>query len=622
LSVATGMANAMKSRGPDSSGVWSDASSGVAFGHRRLAIVDLSEHGHQPMVSATGRYVITFNGEIYNFLSIKKILLEDGVQFRGNSDTEVLLAAVEKWGITKTLTTINGMFAFSLWDMQEKKLCLVRDRMGEKPLYYGFVAGVFAFASEIGALRSIPGFENEISRDSLVLYMRDCNVPAPHSIYSDIFKLQPGSMLALSSEDVRRKSVPEPVVYWSVSNAQAGQVCETSGDDKTTIDQLHHLLRNAVQGQMLSDVPLGAFLSGGIDSSLIVALMQDVSQSPVKTFTIGFDDVGYDESPFAAAIAKHLGTEHSEYRVTAANALGVIPDLPKMYGEPFADSSQIPTFLVCHAAKQAVTVALSGDAGDELFGGYSRYLWTQKIWNSVGSMPFPLRRVIGAGLKTMPISGWDLLGARSGDRAHKLGDKLRYSRIIDDLYLSFMTEWSPDAGLVINHNLSPEFYRDAVPQSDNALERMMQRDMVSYLPNDILTKVDRAAMAVSLETRVPMLDHRVVEFALSLPLHMKIRSGQTKWILKQVLSRYIPKDLLDRPKAGFSLPLGSWLRGPLRDWAEFLLDESRIQQEGYLNADVIRKKWHQHLTGKRDWTAQLWVVLMFQSWLEYQRNLR
>jgi asparagine synthase (glutamine-hydrolysing) len=496
--------------------------------------------------------------------------------------------------------------------------------MGEKPVYYGLVGGAFAFASELGALKVLPGFDGSVNRFALSLYMQYCNVPAPYSIYNGIFKLLPGHILSISPADIRGKKIPQSVAYWSVGQAYAERHF-VDDNEGAAIDQLHSLLRQSVSAQMLSDVPLGAFLSGGTDSSLIVALMRDVSSGPVKTFTVGFDEVGYDESLYAAAIARHLGTEHTEYRVGANDAMDVIPSLAGMYGEPFADSSQIPTYLVCKAARQVATVALSGDAGDELFGGYQRYVWCQKIWSKIGMLPYPARQALGGMLQKTPQSIWALsspfspMGEKTGDRMHRLGQKIASSRTLDDLYASFMTEWPPEAQVVIDDaSSSDQWYSTGPHPGQNAIERMMTRDMTTYLPDDILTKVDRAAMAVSLETRVPMLDHRIVEFALSLPLHMKMRQGETKWILKQVLYRHVPQSLLDRPKAGFGLPLGDWLKGPLRDWAATLLDESRVSQEGYLNAGLIQEKWQQHLRGQRDWTAQIWATLMFQSWLEQQ----
>lgn len=607
--TASRMADALRHRGPDDAGTWTDAEVGVAIGHRRLAIMDLSPAGHQPMVSSTGRYVIVFNGEIYNHLELRKELPE-GV-WKGLSDTETLLAGVEVWGLEETLQRCVGMFAIALWDSQECTLQLARDRFGEKPLFYGWIGQgserAFAFASELKALKAYPGFANPVSREALAQYLRFTYVPAPLSIYEEIYKLEPGCLLTMVAPStgfqVKR--------WWTMAEVVQVGLNNPLSDETDAVQVLEERLAGAVRLQSLADVPLGAFLSGGVDSSTIVALMQQQSTRPVRTFTVGFEEAGFDESPHARAVARHLGTDHTEFFVTAAEAQAVIPRLPQIYDEPFADSSQIPTFLVSQAASQQVTVALSGDAGDELFGGYNRYFWAPRIWNRLAWLPFIVRRRLGGALQALPPAAWDSVSrlvnvARLGDKAHKLAARLGSVRDLDDLYWSLLSEW-PEIGtipdIVLLEGLEP-------------VERMMFRDTMLYLPDDILCKVDRAAMAVSLETRVPFLDHRIVELAWQLPLHMKIRGGQGKWALRQILYKYVPRELIERPKAGFGIPVGQWLRGPLRDWAEALLDAHRLQAGGYLPVTQVRQAWHEHLSGRRDWTARLWCVLMFQAWLE------
>lgn len=547
------------------------------------------------------------------------------LDWRGHSDTETLLAGFAAWGVNATLRRTIGMFAFALWDRAGRRLTLARDRMGEKPLYYGWVRGAFVYGSELKALRAYPGFDNPVSRDALALYLQHCVVPAPYSIYQDIFKLEPGYMLSLDSSNLASRTArPEP--YWRVTDAVHQGLATPIESETVAVATLDTTLRKAVALQSVADVPLGAFLSGGVDSSVIIALMQAQSTSPVRTFTVGFDELGFDESPHALAVAQHLGTEHHALRVTADDARAVIPQLPTMYDEPFADSSQIPTHLVCKAARSLVTVALSGDGGDELFGGYNRYYWGQRIWMRVGWMPLALRQALGAGIQQLPVAAWDAMGralpkaggvARLGDKAHKLAHRLKTVQSMDDLYRSLVTEWPQGTDLVRGAGRLPTRLDDAdlvagVPESE---QRMMLWDTLTYLPDDILTKVDRAAMRVSLETRVPFLDHRVVELAWRLPLHMKLRNGQGKWALRQVLYKYVPRELIERPKAGFAIPVGEWLRGPLRDWAESLLDERRLRSEGYFHPEPIRRTWLDHLSGRHDWTSRLWTVLMFQAWL-------
>jgi len=625
--VAVKMADRIAHRGPDDAGVWVDESAGIALAHRRLSIVDLSPAGHQPMQSASGRFVLAFNGEIYNHLALRAEL--DGVPlapaWRGHSDTETLLAGFAAWGVAATLQRSVGMFAIGLWDRSERRLTLARDRLGEKPLFYGWVRGAFLFGSELKALRAYSGFDNPVSRDALALYAQFCTVPAPYSIYQDIFKLEPGCVLSLDASGLASRSVrTEP--YWRFTDAVRQGLAAPIRSEVEAVAALEAALREAVALQAVADVPLGAFLSGGVDSSTIVALMQTQSSRPVQTFTVSFDEAGFDESPHALAVARHLGTEHHALRVTAADARAVIPLLPAMYDEPFADSSQIPTRLVCQAARSRVTVALSGDAGDELFGGYNRYFWGQRVWNRMKWIPQGLRRGVAGGVARVPMPAWDALGralpgahgvARLGDKVHKLA-KLTAATSLDDLYRGLVTEWPQAADVVRGAGRLPTRLDDAalvagVPEAE---QRMMLWDTLTYLPDDILTKVDRAAMSVSLETRVPFLDHRVVELAWRLPLQMKIRDGRGKWALRQVLYKYVPRELIERPKAGFGIPVGQWLRGPLRDWAEGLLDEARLKREGYFNSAPIRDVWQQHLGGRHDWTPRIWSVLMFQAWLE------
>jgi len=636
------MSDVLTSRGPDDTGTWADPVSGIALGHRRLAILDLSSAGHQPMSSADGRFTISFNGEIYNHLAIRSDLgsLENRPVWRGYSDTETLLAAIERWGVEDTLLRCRGMFAFALWDIDKRTLTLARDRLGEKPLYYGWSGegeqGAFIFASELKALRAYPGFNASISRSALSQYLRFAYIPAPLTIYEGVFKLEPGCMLTISRIPPARISI-EPLVvgkqydslkmrrWWSLEEVIAiGRVQPFVGE-ATALDALESTLSRAVEEQSLADVPLGAFLSGGVDSSTIVALTQSQSSQRVRTFTIGFDEAGFDESPYARAVAAHLGTDHHEMRVTSKMAQDVIPSLPWMYDEPFADSSQIPTHLVCKAARQHVTIAISGDGGDELFGGYNRYFWGPRVWNRLSWLPFPLRQLLGHAIEGVSVEAWDRASgitgvSRLGDKALKLGAHLSSVKGMDALYWSLVSEWDPASLVKGIRHVSPSQWEstDAVPEGLNPVERMMFCDTVTYLPDDILCKVDRAAMACSLETRAPFLDQRVVELAWRLPLNMKIRGNMGKWALRQVLYKYVPKELIERPKAGFAIPIGQWLRGPLRDWAESLLGETRLCQEGYFHPEPIRKAWAEHLAGRRDHTPKIWTILMFQAWLETQ----
>lgn len=625
--TATRMADALAYRGPDDAGVWTDDRCGVALGHRRLAIIDVSAAGHQPMLSHDGRFVLTFNGEIYNHQELRARLEQENAapQWRGHSDTETFLAGIVAWGLRATLERAVGMFALALWDRAERTLQLARDRLGEKPLYYGWVDGALVFGSELKALWTFPGFRRTINRDVLALYMQLGNVPAPHSIFENTYKVRPAGLLTVSSEDFARRT-PRLESYWSFPQTVSRSLARTITDEAEALGALESRLKDAVAGQSIADVPLGAFLSGGIDSSLIAALMQAQSPGKVKTYTVGFDEAGFDESPYARAVATHLGTEHHEVRVSAQDARNVIPLLPAIYDEPFADSSQIATYLVCKAARTEVKVALSGDGGDELFGGYNRYFWSRSIWGVWNRMPEFARRAALSTLGRVPAGAFDrlarMVGAESrvahlGAKVHKLLHRLQNVRQIDQLHRSLLTEWSPRLNFVRGATDTPPFvFEEALPTSSVELEQaMMMFDTVTYLPDDVLTKVDRAAMSVSLETRVPFLDHRVLEFAWRLPLDMKIRKRQGKWALRQILYKYVPRELFERPKAGFAVPVGEWLRGPLRGWADDLLDPDRIAREGYLDAAQVRTAWEQHLTRRQDWTERLWYVLVFQSWL-------
>lgn len=627
------MGKAILHRGPDSEGVWCDRTAGLGFVHRRLAIVDLSAAGHQPMMSSDARYVLAFNGEIYNHLTLRKKLESSGASpsWRGHSDTETLLACFIAWGVEDTLKQCIGMFAIALWDRQSRVLILARDRMGEKPLYYGWQGqggqATFLFGSELKALKVHPAFKAAIDRNALTLLMRHNYIPAPYSVYAGIAKLEPGCILFVSLDDPQ----PRMVKYWDTTKvALQGLASPFSGSPEEAVLRLEELAMDAVRQQMMADVPLGAFLSGGIDSSTIVALMQAQSSRPVKTFTIGFHEEGYNEAVHAKAVASHLGTEHTELYVTPDQALAVIPELPTLYDEPFSDSSQIPTYLISKLAREHVTVSLSGDAGDELFCGYSRYTQAARVWSSLERLPGFVRSGIANSIRAISVNGWNrlaspvlpLFSARKrnvGDKAHKLAELLNHPDFLS-FYRRFVTHWpSPDE--IIVDGREPTNYFTATQNASaclGAFESMMLADAMTYLCDDILVKVDRAAMGVSLETRVPFLDHRLFEFAWALPLAMKLRDGHGKWALKQVLYRHVPKELIERPKMGFGVPIDSWLRGPLRDWAENLLSETRLRQEGFFNPEPIRKKWAEHLSGNRNWQYHLWDVLMFQAWLDVE----
>jgi asparagine synthase (glutamine-hydrolysing) len=640
------MTHSLAHRGPDAEGYWREGE--VALGHRRLSILDLSNAGAQPMRSKSGRHVIVFNGEIYNHLDMRRDLAVHGAttDWLGHSDTETLLAGITHWGLEETLQRAKGMFALALWDRSERRLFLVRDRMGEKPLYWGWAGQALVFGSELKALRAHPNCPRDVCRDALAQYLRFMYVPAPRSIHPGLYKLEPGTILAV---DGAPPSTPpeEPIRpgghhgsisirrYWDLNaeiEAGAQNQVEEEGD---AVAALGEVLGKAVQRQMISDVPLGAFLSGGVDSSAIVALMQAQSARPVQTFTIGFDDAAYDESPHAAAVAHHLGTEHTRLHVTDTDARDVIPHLTDLYDEPFADSSQIPTYLVCRAARQHVTVALSGDGGDELFGGYNRYFWGPKIWDRFALLPHPVRSGLGKVISSVPLSVWDAAGfqynrlrsgstgiSRLGDKAYRLGDSLRTVKTTDELYRSLVSEWPLETRIMLGISKDPTSQiDDPLPENgvDDPAMLMMLQDMRSYLPDDILCKVDRAAMGVSLETRTPFLDPDVIALAARLPMAMKIRNDQGKWALRQVLYQHVPREMIERPKAGFAIPIGIWLRGPLRDWAEELLSYELLEKDGFFDPEIIRQTWAEHLSGRRDWTTRLWAILMFQVWKAAQK---
>lgn len=647
--MAFKMAGSLAHRGPDDAGSWADSSEGVALGHRRLAVVDLTPAGHQPMNSPSGRYIIAFNGEIYNHISLRTNLELDGTapSWRGHSDTETLLAAFDVWGIEKTLKCCVGMFAFALWDRKNRTLSLGRDRFGEKPLYYGWVGSrsdrAFIFSSELKALKAYSSFDASVCRESLAQYLRFLYVPAPRSIYNEIYKLEPGCLLTVTNkppfeapERPLRPGMSHHSVeihrWWSLARVVEASSNNQITDQTEALRLLENQLAQTVSSQMLADVPLGAFLSGGVDSSTIVALMQRQSSRSIKTFTIGFDVATFNEAHHALEVARHLRTDHHEIQVTSQMAQNVIPHLPYIYDEPFADSSQIPTYLICQAARQHVTVALSGDAGDELFGGYNRHLWGPRVWSIIERWPYSARQALSGVLATLPAQGWDLLSRplgvmRLGEKLHKLSLALHQTQSADDLYRNLVSEWHHPNELVLGSD--GESYSEPASLIDDPLPtigvatnglRMMYRDATSYLPDDILCKVDRAAMSCGLETRVPFLDHRVVELAWRLPLHMKVRGDYGKWALRQVLFNHVPRELIERPKSGFAIPLAQWIRGPLRDWAEELLNEQELYNQGYLNPKPIRQCWAQHLSGRREHTQRLWAVLMFQAWLKAQHG--
>jgi asparagine synthase (glutamine-hydrolysing) len=627
------MADVLAHRGPDDQGVWIDGQAGIGIGHRRLSIVDLSEAGHQPYHSRCGRYVLTYNGEIYNHADVRRAIESDGpVEWRGHSDTETLVEAIACWGLAGALERCSGMFALGLWDRQTRQLSLARDRIGEKPLFYGWDGDRMLFASSLASLRAVPGFAAQVDPDVTALYFRFNYVPAPYSIYRGIFKVMPGTIVTLDTRSIAQPPSLPPAVpsaapgvscvrYWSLAEvARDGMLTPEQSPDRA-IAALEAALTKAVAQQTMSDVPIGAFLSGGVDSSLIVALMRQAIGGRVRTFTMGFEDPALDEAPHAAAIARHLGTEHTEYYIRPVAAMDVIADLPAIYDEPFADSSQIATYILSRETRRAVTVALSGDGGDELFGGYNRYVMTSRIFDRLSLMPAAARRGLGWMVGGVASDLWDRLGdlpfgpamPMLGNKAHKVARAMRSGGALEDIYAAFTEEWH--AGVPFAHAK-----RLAVPAKDGAFlgetreEQMMYWDIMSYLPDDILTKVDRASMAAGLEVRAPLLDRDIVAQAWRTPLNQKIRGGQSKWLLRQILYRHVPPSLIERPKAGFGVPLAKWLRGPLREWAEDLLAPASLAGIEGLDGAAVHRRWRQHLRGTHDWTGSLWSVLMLIGW--------
>lgn len=641
----TGMNEALHHRGPDDFGTWMDREDNIALGHRRLAIIDLSEKGKQPMESACSRYVIVYNGELYNFKSMRKDLEGEGVIIEGSSDTAVLLAAIVHWGLRSAIEKSHGMFSFALWDRVNKILSLVRDRLGEKPLYYGYSGKSFLFGSELKALASHPEWDGELDRNVLTLQLRHGYIPGPYSIYKGIYKLPPACILSVHLDHIRKqreirpnvkKTVchePGPVGYWSAREvAEAGVSDRMSCSDTEIRDELDSLLSATVRNQMISDVPLGAFLSGGVDSSLVVALMQAQSSHPVKTFTIGFHEERFNEAGYAKQVANHLGTDHTELYLTSKEAMDVIPELPDFYDEPFSDPSQIPTYLVSRLARSQVTVALSGDGGDELFAGYDRYFWALSIWNSIHRLPLGARSILANILQGVPTHTWDkalpviyaLLPARfklqqPGEKLNKLGDLLKQQEFVS-MYRRLISNWAQPEHVVVGATEPATVMTDRNhwPGLSDHIEIMQYMDTVSYLPDDILVKLDRASMNVSLESRVPLLDHKIVEFAWRVPRAMMVKNKTGKTILKSLLYKYIPRELVERPKMGFGLPIGDWLRGGMREWAEELLDPMRLKQDGVLDPTLVRSKWLEHRDGQRNWEYELWNILMFQAWHQHQ----
>lgn len=623
------MTDAITHRGPDSEGHWIDEGNKVAVGHRRLSILDLSDAGHQPMLSDDNRYVIAFNGEIYNHLEIRSEIESkfSEIYWSGHSDTETLLKSIEVFGWEGTLKKLIGMFAIVLWDKKEKALYLARDRFGEKPLYYGWQGDTFLFGSELKPLTLHPAFEKKLNKGAIGLLLKHGYIPGPHSIWDNILKLPAAHYLIITADDTSLK----PICYWSFKGlVEKSDYNKLDISDDSALENLENLLTESVKRQMMSDVPLGALLSGGIDSSLVAALMQDISDTPIKTFSIGFEDPKFDESKHAEAVADHLGTDHTTLIMKPDDLLDLVPEIAKIYDEPFADSSQLPTTIVSRLAKQHVTVALSGDAGDETFGGYSRYYLIQKLWNNLDKLPYPLRNKLSALLtKVTPEQSNLLLGwlfsrvnqTSLPDKIYKLGERLENADSFESLYLAYLSEINDPTHLIKGLDSLPQYLLDSInewPELSNPIEKLMALDTLTYLTDDILVKVDRAAMSASLELRAPFLDHNLVEYAWQLPFKFKYRDGQTKWILRQILYKHVPKELIERPKQGFGVPLNDWLRGPLKDWAENLLSIQLLEEQNIFNIDEVRNMWDHHLSGTRQYGARLWSILMFQAW--YKEN--
>ncbi|MFN9213761.1 MAG: asparagine synthase (glutamine-hydrolyzing) [Gemmatimonadota bacterium] len=626
--LITAMTDRLRHRGPDGSGVWCDPAVGIALGHRRLSIVDLSPLGAQPMASPSGRYQIVFNGQIYNYRALRDVLAATGATFRGHSDTEVLLAGIERWGLERTLHRAHGMFAMACWDVERRALTLARDRTGEKPLYWVVQGGRLAFASELKALAALPWLRLEPSADAVAAFLRFSYVPTPHAVFRGVGKLEPGTWRTFT--DLAGEPAGAAGTFWSAAAvARAGLDDPLPGDESAALDVLDGVLRTVIGEQMVADVPLGAFLSGGVDSSLVVALMQAQSSRPVRTFTIGFREARYDEAAAAAAVARHLGTDHTAMVVSPEECLAVIPHLATMYDEPFGDSSQVPTHLVAALARRHVTVSLSGDGGDEVFGGYTRYLWTERLWHRVGGWPAIARRAAARAVLTVPTEAWDgvaamarpalpprLRVAQAGDKLHKAVALLRADSL-DGVYDRLISNWFDGPGAVRGTTRAVAAWPDWVQPADAPsppLPRMQYRDLVGYLPDDILVKVDRATMAVSLESRAPFLDARVIELAWRLPVGRRVVNGQGKWALRRLLDRYVPRTLIERPKQGFAIPVAEWLRGPLRDWADDLLGAASLARDPFLDPAPVQALWRAHRSGARNHQASLWNVLMYVAW--------
>ena len=621
----------LQHRGPDDCGTWTDSKSGIALGHRRLSVLDPSNAGHQPMISQDGQLILTYNGEIYNFLELRKDLEAGGTQFKSQSDTETLIAGISRWGLLETLKKLNGMFAFALWDRRQQRLQLVRDRFGQKPLYYGWANNNFVFGSELSALLEFPGFEQNIDRDAVRLLLQHSNIPAPHTIYQDCWKLMPGTILTIGPQDLKYRTLREPEAFWSPVEAAAKSLSSPLQlSTNQAIDRLKAEVSNAVSRCMVADVPIGAFLSGGIDSSLVTALMQESSTAPIKSFSIGFVDQGYNEAIDAKKIAHAIGTDHTELYLTSKDAQSIIPSISTIYDEPFADSSQLPTHLVSRLARQDVTVTLSGDGGDELFGGYNRYMWARRLGQLVSHYPHWLRSWLTKGLHTLSPGQWDRVYSMASKFSipkrpiTQFGDKLyKFGNMVSapghrEMYWHLVSQWEDPSSVVMGERLTPhprhKHYK--WPPVDSLVQQIMLLDTMFYLPNDILVKLDRASMAVGLEARVPFLDHKLFEFAWRLPLTLKVRNGCGKWILRELLDAYLPRPLFERPKMGFGVPLADWLRHDLREWGDDLLSVNNLRHTGYFDPTIVQAMWKEHLSGAHNHQYQLWPVLMFQAWLE------